>query len=87
VRLQADITERDDHNSELAMQYGIRGVPTAIFIDKHGRILKREVGYVDSDRFLRDLREVDELDGLPEVRATPPRAIPPQIYARLAAAL
>ena len=30
VRLKADITERDDHNSELAMQYGIRGVPTAV---------------------------------------------------------
>ncbi|HVA84140.1 MAG TPA: cytochrome c biogenesis protein CcdA [Candidatus Binataceae bacterium] len=82
VRLQADITERDDHNTELAMQYAIRGVPTTVFIDKHGRILKREVGYVDSDRFLRDLREVDEMDGLPEVRATPPR-----MYARLAASL
>ncbi len=46
-------------------------MPTTVFIDKHGRILKREVGYVDSDRFLRDLREVDEMDGLPEVRATP----------------
>jgi len=82
VRLQADITERDDHNTELAMQYAIRGVPTTVFIDKHGRILKREVGYVGSDRFLRDLREVDEMDGLPEVRATPPR-----LYAKLAASL
>jgi thiol:disulfide interchange protein DsbD len=82
VRLQADITERDDHNTELAMQYAIRGVPTTVFIDKHGRILKREVGYVGSDRFLRDLREVDEMDGLPEVRATPPRR-----YAKLAASL
>lgn len=80
VRLQADITERDDHSSQLASQYAIRGVPTTVFIDKHGRILKREVGYVDSDRFLRDLREVDEMDGLPEVRATPPR-----LDARLAA--
>jgi thioredoxin:protein disulfide reductase len=82
VRLRADITERDDHNSQLAMQYAIRGVPTTVFIDKHGRILKREVGYVGSDRFLRDLREVDEMDGLPEVRATPPR-----MYAKLAASL
>ena len=64
------------------MQYAIRGVPTTVFIDKHGRILKREVGYVGSDRFLRDLHEVDEMDGLPEVRATPPR-----IYAELAASL
>jgi hypothetical protein len=54
------------------MRYAIRGVPTTIFIDKHGRILKREVGYLNSRRFLNDLREVDEMDGLPEVRATSP---------------
>lgn len=82
VRLQADITERNNRNSELAMKYAVRGVPTTVFIDKHGRILKREVGYVDSRRFLFDLREVDEMDGLPEVRATPPRT-----YAKLAASL
>ena len=80
VRLKADITERNNHNSELAMKYDVRGVPTTVFIDKHGRILKREVGYLDSHRFLFDLREVDEMDGLPEVRATPPR-----MYAKLAA--
>jgi thioredoxin:protein disulfide reductase len=72
LRLQADITERNGPNSELAMRYAIRGVPTTIFIDKHGRILKREVGYLNSRRFLNDLREVDEMDGLPEVRATSP---------------
>jgi thioredoxin:protein disulfide reductase len=82
VRLQADITERNNRNSELAMKYAVRGVPTTVFIDKHGRILKREVGYVDSRRFLFDLREVDEMDGLPEVRATPPRT-----YAKRAASL
>jgi thioredoxin-related protein len=49
-------------------------VPTTVFIDKHGRILKREVGYLNSSRFLSDLREVDEMDSLPEVRATPPAA-------------
>ena len=80
VRLKADITERNNRNSELAMKYDVRGVPTTVFIDKHGRILKREVGYLDSHRFLFDLREVDEMDGLPEVRATPPR-----MYAKLAA--
>ncbi|HVA39633.1 MAG TPA: cytochrome c biogenesis protein CcdA [Candidatus Binataceae bacterium] len=82
VRLQADITERNGPNSRLAMQYAVRGVPTTIFIDKHGRILKREVGYLNSRRFLSDLREVDEMDGLPEVRATPPAK-----YARFAASL
>jgi thiol:disulfide interchange protein DsbD len=80
VRLKADITDRNSRNTRLALQYAVRGVPTTVFIDKHGRILKREVGYLDSSRFLRDLREVDEMDGLPEVRATPP----PE-YVRLAA--
>jgi thioredoxin:protein disulfide reductase len=78
VRLQADITERNNRNSELAMQYGVRGVPTTVFIDKHGRVLRREVGYLNSRRFLFDLREVDEMDGLPEVRA-----ISPDVYAQL----
>ncbi len=68
VRLQADITEHSTRNAQLAMLYEVRGVPTTVFIDKHGRILKREVGYLNSRRFLRDLREVDEIDGLPEVR-------------------
>jgi thiol:disulfide interchange protein DsbD len=72
VRLQADITDRNNRNTQLALQYDVRGVPTTVFIDKHGRILKREVGYLNSRRFLNDLREVDEMDGLPEVRATPP---------------
>jgi thioredoxin:protein disulfide reductase len=79
IRLQADITDRNNRNTQLALQYAIKGVPTTVFIDKHGRILKREVGYLNSSRFLRDLREIDEMDGLPEVRATPPSA-----YARLA---
>jgi thiol:disulfide interchange protein DsbD len=80
VRLQADITDRNNRNTQLALQYAVRGVPTTVFIDKHGRILKREVGYLNSRRFLNDLREVDEMDGLPEVRATPLT-----VYTRLAA--
>lgn len=80
VRLQADITDSNNRNTKLALRYEIKGVPTTVFIDKHGRILKREVGYLNSRRFLADLREVDEMDGLPEVRA-----IPPSGYVRLAA--
>jgi thiol:disulfide interchange protein DsbD len=71
VRLQADITDRNNRNTKLALQYEIKGVPTTVFIDKHGRILKREVGYLNSHRFLADLREVDEMDRLPEVRGIP----------------
>ncbi|HZZ07782.1 MAG TPA: cytochrome c biogenesis protein CcdA [Candidatus Binataceae bacterium] len=82
VRLQADVTETNRRTRQLSLQYEIKGVPTTVFIDKHGRILKREVGYLDAHRFLSDLREVDEMDGLPEVRATPP-----SIYVKLAVPL
>jgi thioredoxin:protein disulfide reductase len=82
VRLQADVTETNRRTRQLFLQYEIKGVPTTVFIDKHGKILKREVGYLDAHRFLSDLREVDEMDGLPEVRATPP-----SIYVKLAASL
>ena len=75
IRLQADITEHSTRNAQLAMLYEVRGVPTTVFIDKHGRIFKREVGYLNSRRFLSDLREVDEIDGLPEVRRTPESAV------------
>jgi thioredoxin:protein disulfide reductase len=82
VRLQADVTETNRRTRQLSMQYEIKGVPTTVFIDKHGKVLKREVGYLDAHRFLSDLREVDEMDGLPEVRATPP-----SIYVKFAASL
>src|SRR6202158_2488022 len=61
VRLQADVTETNRRTRQLSMQYEIKGVPTTVFIDKHGKILKREVGYLDAHRFLSDLHEVDEL--------------------------
>jgi len=70
VRLQADLTQTDLRSKQLSSMYEIHGVPTTVFIDKHGRILKREVGYVDARQFLSDLREIDEIDGLPEVRNT-----------------
>lgn len=71
VRLEADLTQTDFRSKQLSSLFDIRGVPTTVFIDKHGRILKREVGYVGAQQFLSDLREVDEIDGLPEVRTAP----------------
>jgi thiol:disulfide interchange protein DsbD len=68
VRLQADLTQTNLRSKQLSSLFEIRGVPTTVFIDKHGRILKREVGYIDARQFLGDLREIDEIDGLPEVR-------------------
>jgi thioredoxin:protein disulfide reductase len=71
VRLEADVTETNRRTKELLSRFEIRGVPTSVFIDKHGKVLKREVGYVDARQFLDDLREIDEVDGLPEVEGPP----------------
>jgi thiol:disulfide interchange protein DsbD len=62
VRLRADLTEVDERNKRLTDMFDIRGVPTTVFIDKRGRILKREVGYVDAEQFLSDLRATEEVD-------------------------
>jgi thioredoxin:protein disulfide reductase len=62
VRLRADLTETDERNKRLTDMFDIRGVPTTVFIDKRGRILKREVGYVGAQQFLSDLREIQEID-------------------------
>ncbi len=74
IRLEADVTETNRRTKELLGRFEIKGVPTTVFIDKHGRVLKREVGYVDAHHFLDDLHEIDELDGLPEVRTAPGHA-------------
>ena len=62
VRLRADLTETDERSRRLTDMFDIRGVPTTVFIDKRGRILKREVGYVGARQFLSDLREIEEVD-------------------------
>lgn len=62
VRLRADLTETDERSRRLTDMFDIRGVPTTVFIDKRGRILKREVGYVGAQQFLSDLRDIQEID-------------------------
>lgn len=62
VRLRADLTDTDERSRRLTDMFDIRGVPTTVFIDKRGRILKREVGYVGAQQFLSDLRDIEEID-------------------------
>jgi thiol:disulfide interchange protein DsbD len=59
VRLKADLTSGNLDTDLLARQFAVQGVPTTLFINSSGKISKREVGYVDSDHFLNDLRTVD----------------------------
>jgi thiol:disulfide interchange protein DsbD len=59
VRMRADLTTDNPDTDEISRHFGIKGVPTTIFIDSSGTIRKREVGYVGPDKFLRDLESVD----------------------------
>jgi thioredoxin:protein disulfide reductase len=62
--LQADVTELSPEHEELLGRYEVLGVPTTLFIDATGREVRRAVGYIDAEDFVRFL---DEL-------ATPARA-------------
>ncbi len=59
IRLRADLTAENLENEELIHHFGVKGVPTTLFIDSAGHIRKREVGYVGPRQFLEDLRTVD----------------------------
>lgn len=40
-----------DKNTEVAVRYGIRSVPTCILLDENGSELKRKVGAMSIDEF------------------------------------
>ncbi|HVA69426.1 MAG TPA: cytochrome c biogenesis protein CcdA [Candidatus Binataceae bacterium] len=63
MRLRADLTANNERTGSLTNRFEIKGVPTTVFIDKHGRVRKREVGYVDAGEFLEDLHQIDVQDG------------------------
>jgi thioredoxin:protein disulfide reductase len=56
--LQADVTEMSPSAEELLGRYKILGVPTTLFIDASGREVRREIGYIAAEDFLRYLDEL-----------------------------
>lgn len=57
VRLRANLTAENAANQAIIKQFTVEGVPTTVFIDAHGAIRKRRVGYVGPGEFLRYLQE------------------------------
>lgn len=55
--LLKSMTELDvDEDSELAMRYGIRGVPTLIIVDDDDKEVKRASGSLSRDKLLEFLK-------------------------------
>jgi len=59
LALRADLTHQDEGSEALRSRYKIDGVPTAVFIDSHGKVKKRLVGYAGAGEFLETLRQID----------------------------
>jgi thiol:disulfide interchange protein DsbD len=59
IALRADLTHQDESSEALRSKYKIDGVPTALFIDSHGKVKKRLVGYASAGQFLETLRQID----------------------------
>ena len=57
LRLRADMTADNAQNHALMKQFNVQGVPTTVFIDPHGQIRTRRVGYIGPAQFLKYLRE------------------------------
>jgi thioredoxin:protein disulfide reductase len=58
VRLRANLTAENAANQAIIKQFTVEGVPTTVFIDAHGAIRKRRVGYVGPGEFLEYLQEL-----------------------------
>ena len=59
LALRADLTRQDEKSEALRSRFKVDGVPTALFIDSHGRIKKRLVGYAGAGEFLDTLRQIN----------------------------
>ena len=56
---EIDITE----NPEMAAEYGIRSIPTLVYVDENYKILHRSVGLVTKDAILSKIEELNEVPG------------------------
>ena len=45
-----------DQNQELAIQYGIRGVPTLVIVDEEGKEVKRQSGMLMESQLLEFIK-------------------------------
>lgn len=45
-----------EQNTELAVKYGIRGVPALVIVDEDGNEIKRQVGMLMEDKLLEFLK-------------------------------
>lgn len=45
-----------EQNTELAVKYGIRGVPALVIVDEDGKEIKRQVGMLMEDKLLEFLK-------------------------------
>lgn len=50
-------------NTDLAAEYGIRSIPTLIYVDEDGKTLHRSVGLVTKDVVLAKIEELNETSG------------------------
>ena len=50
----------DDVGGELAMRYGVRGVPTLLVLDGAGDVVLRQVGMLDREEIMAAAEELLE---------------------------
>jgi len=60
VRLKMDLTTIDNEKRRIKRGFGIRGVPTIIFLDSSGEEKSgdRVTGFIGPDRFLERMKSV-----------------------------
>lgn len=60
VAIRIDATTIDDNVQKLLDRYGVMGLPTVVFIDSQGQLLKnpRVLGFVPADRFMTLMQQV-----------------------------
>lgn len=65
-----------DRNPQLGARYGIRGLPTILFLDRHGREINRVTGFVQAAPFAQAMDQVAIAADLTEARAADLRRDP-----------
>jgi thioredoxin 1 len=47
----------DDNNDDLAVKYGVRNIPTVLFI-KNGQLIDKQIGVAEKDVFVKKLEAI-----------------------------